>query len=644
MKKTPCLFLLFLGAMLLLSILAVPSISASSPGLLDNCDSLAGGNWTVNFGQNPVLSLNTIDKIEGTASIQYIAGSGSWSGSLWDSGNWDFTNAPILTCYIKVSHLGNGISLDCWAGGSYYKISQLQIAQANTWTYCTADLSAINGLPLNKVDILVFSWTGDIIMAGQTFQIDNVRTASNTSPTTTPTSTPSPQISQTTLDSCDSLPTGKWLANFGQNPVLNLNTLDKVEGTASIQYIAGSAWSGNLWDIGGWDFSNTPTLTCYIKVSHVGNGVSLSCWAGGSYYRVRTLQVNQANTWTYCTADLSSVNGLPLNHVDVLVFSWDGDIDMKGQTFQIDYLRMAGNTSPTPTPTPSNPVTPLQTAFDSCDSFSGGNWAVNFGQNPALTLNTLDKIEGTASIQYTAGGASWSGSLWDSGNWDFTNTPTLACYIKVSRIGNGITLGCWAGGSYYKIKTLEISQANTWTYCTADLSSVTWLPLNHIDILVFEWNGDIMMAGQTFQIDNIKTASYTSPAPTPTPTPTQTPSPPNPTPTSPSAQPNFGIYQDQACTNQVGTSTISWGQLYPGSTKTVAFYIRNNGNSPITLSKTVGNFNPTTVGTYLTLNWDYYNQVLNPGSTLKITLTLNVASNTPTFSNFNFDTAITATG
>ena len=275
--------------------------------------------------------------------------------------------------------------------------------------------------------------------------------------------------------------------------------------------------------------------------------------------------------------------------------------------------------------------------FDSCDSLAAGNWAVNFGQYPFLTLNTNDKVEGTASIQYTAGDA-WSGNLWDTGNWDFTNAPIITCYIKASHVGNQISLSCWAGGAYYRIGNLQVTQDNTWTYCTIDLSSANGLPLNHVDILVFGWEGDINMQGQTFQIDNIKTATNAAPTPNPTPTPN------NPTPTPSLPQSMLGIYWDQACTNQISTNSISWGSLSPGSTTSMVLYVRNQATSPVTLSLTASNFNPSNVASYLTLSWGYGNQVLTAGGVLKITLTLAVASNTPAFSNFGFDTIITASG
>ena len=142
------------------------------------------------------------------------------------------------------------------------------------------------------------------------------------------------------------------------------------------------------------------------------------------------------------------------------------------------------------------------------------------------------------------------------------------------------------------------------------------------------------------------TPSPTStPAPTPSPTPTSTPKP-TPTPTSsPSPTPNpsalIGIYSDPACTTTL--SSISFGQLTVGATKTITIYVHNQGNQGVTLSKSITNYNPATLSTYLTLTWDYSNQTVSPSATLAVKLSLTVAPNTPATNNFGFSATITAT-
>jgi hypothetical protein len=89
---------------------------------------------------------------------------------------------------------------------------------------------------------------------------------------------------------------------------------------------------------------------------------------------------------------------------------------------------------------------------------------------------------------------------------------------------------------------------------------------------------------------------------------------------------------------------INWGTLTLGATKTVTLYVRNQGTTPVTLSKTTTNLTPTTLTSYLTLNWNYVGQTVNPGAVQSVTVSLTVAANTPATSNFSLDMTITATG
>jgi hypothetical protein len=103
-----------------------------------------------------------------------------------------------------------------------------------------------------------------------------------------------------------------------------------------------------------------------------------------------------------------------------------------------------------------------------------------------------------------------------------------------------------------------------------------------------------------------------------------------------------GIYWNAACTNQ--TSSISWGLLEPGLTKTIRVYTRNEGNAAVTLSKATQNWSPSTATSYITLNWNYANQTLSVNQVLPINLTLVVSSAISGITDFSFDITITATG
>lgn len=102
-----------------------------------------------------------------------------------------------------------------------------------------------------------------------------------------------------------------------------------------------------------------------------------------------------------------------------------------------------------------------------------------------------------------------------------------------------------------------------------------------------------------------------------------------------------GVYWNLACTNR--TSSINWGLLDPGSNRTVTVYVRNEGNAPATLTKTVQSWNPSTASSYLTLNWNYAGQTLSANQVLQLKLTLLVSSAITGISNFSFDTIVIAT-
>jgi hypothetical protein len=52
-----------------------------------------------------------------------------------------------------------------------------------------------------------------------------------------------------------------------------------------------------------------------------------------------------------------------------------------------------------------------------------------------------------------------------------------------------------------------------------------------------------------------------------------------------------GIYMDQNCATPA--TSISWGNLSPGSSKTVTLYVRNEGSIVATLSMATNNWNPS---------------------------------------------------
>lgn len=101
-----------------------------------------------------------------------------------------------------------------------------------------------------------------------------------------------------------------------------------------------------------------------------------------------------------------------------------------------------------------------------------------------------------------------------------------------------------------------------------------------------------------------------------------------------------GVYWDSACTNAV--SSINWGILNPGSSKDETIYIRNEGNTTVTLAMTTSNWNPSNASDYITLNWNYNGQPFEVGEVIQVTLTLSVSSSIEGITSFSFDITLTA--
>jgi len=103
-----------------------------------------------------------------------------------------------------------------------------------------------------------------------------------------------------------------------------------------------------------------------------------------------------------------------------------------------------------------------------------------------------------------------------------------------------------------------------------------------------------------------------------------------------------GVYWDAALTNKV--SSIDWGVLDPGSNKNVTVYIRNEGNSAVSLTMNIANWNPSTASNYMTLTWNYGGQSINAGAVIQVKLTLLVSASVAGITNFGFDINIVANG
>src|SRR3990170_5310733 len=97
----------------------------------------------------------------------------------------------------------------------------------------------------------------------------------------------------------------------------------------------------------------------------------------------------------------------------------------------------------------------------------------------------------------------------------------------------------------------------------------------------------------------------------------------SPSPTPPSTV-NVGVYSDSACTNS--QTSIDWGTITPGNNVVRTVYVKNTGNTAITLSMTPAGWNPLSANGPIAVSWNREGVSLSVGSSISATLTLSVSS------------------
>ena len=104
----------------------------------------------------------------------------------------------------------------------------------------------------------------------------------------------------------------------------------------------------------------------------------------------------------------------------------------------------------------------------------------------------------------------------------------------------------------------------------------------------------------------------------------------------------LGVYWDPQCTTE--TSSLDFGQLEPGFSKNFALYIRNEGNTVLTLNMTSKNWNPIEAVDYMSLTWNREGQQIGPDQVIGFVIRLSVSSNIQDISSFSLDITISGTG
>ncbi len=101
-----------------------------------------------------------------------------------------------------------------------------------------------------------------------------------------------------------------------------------------------------------------------------------------------------------------------------------------------------------------------------------------------------------------------------------------------------------------------------------------------------------------------------------------------------------GVYWDQAATNSC--VSISWGSLVPQESEAFALFVRNEANQSLYYLLSTSRWFPLNASEYMSLQWNYDGNVTDPGSVLRVLLTLSVSSFIKGVTSFSFDVVILA--
>jgi hypothetical protein len=105
---------------------------------------------------------------------------------------------------------------------------------------------------------------------------------------------------------------------------------------------------------------------------------------------------------------------------------------------------------------------------------------------------------------------------------------------------------------------------------------------------------------------------------------------------------NVGVYSDSGCTQTL--TSIDWGTISPGNTVTRTIYVKNTGNTQITLSMTTNGWSPTSANGPITLTWNREGTTLTVGQSTAATFTLTVSSSISGITSFSVNIVVTGTG
>ena len=105
---------------------------------------------------------------------------------------------------------------------------------------------------------------------------------------------------------------------------------------------------------------------------------------------------------------------------------------------------------------------------------------------------------------------------------------------------------------------------------------------------------------------------------------------------------DVGVYCDANCTSLI--QGIDWGILEPGENRTNDIYLRNEGNTEISLSIWAANWSSSEAEEFMSFDAIHQSEPVQIGETILVRLILHLLPDIRDIDSFNFDIVIETTG
>ena len=105
---------------------------------------------------------------------------------------------------------------------------------------------------------------------------------------------------------------------------------------------------------------------------------------------------------------------------------------------------------------------------------------------------------------------------------------------------------------------------------------------------------------------------------------------------------NVGVYSDSGCTQAL--SSLTWGMMEANTSSVKVMYVKNEGNTAMTLNMTTNTWSPANAANYITVTWNREDAVVNAGSSVQASVTLSVSPSITGITSFTFTMIILGTG